>query len=108
MDTDNNMHQAIIYSPAKTAMQSGVSKTGFWILEFKNISAQTNNPLMGWIGGGDTQNQVHLQFDSLDSAIAYANTHNISFTVKQPKKRNLRIKSYAENYAFNNREPWSH
>jgi hypothetical protein len=102
------MQQAIIYSPTKTAMQSGTAKTGLWILEFKNNSMQTNNPLMGWIGGGNTQTQINLKFDTLDDAIRYANSNQIIFTVKHPKKRNLRIKSYAENYSFDNREPWSH
>lgn len=107
-DTDNNMHQAIIYSPAKTAMQSGNAKTNFWILEFKNNSPQTHNPLMGWIGGGHTENQIHLKFNTLDDAIRYAHNNHISYTIKHPKKRNLSIKSYAANYAFTNREPWSH
>jgi ETC complex I subunit conserved region len=102
------MHQAIIYSPAKTSMQSGSAKTKFWVLEFKNNTMQTNNPLMGWIGGGNTENQIHLKFDTLDEAVRYAQNNQISYTVKQPKIRNLSIKSYAENYAFNNREPWSH
>lgn len=108
MDTDNNMQQAIIYSPTKTSMQSGTAKTGFWVLEFKNETPQTNNPLMGWIGGSSTENQVNLKFETLDSAIQYANMHNISYSIKKPKQRRLRIKSYAENYSFNNREPWSH
>ncbi len=102
------MQQAIIYSPAKSSMQSGTAKTGYWILEFKTLSAKTNNPLMGWAGGSETTTQVSLKFDNLDTAIDYANKHNISFTVHKPKKRSLRIKSYSENYAFNSRETWTH
>lgn len=102
------MQQATIYSPAKTAMQSGVAKTGYWILEFKQELPKVNNPLMGWAGGSETSSQISLKFDSLDEATRYAKEHNISFVVRSPKNRNLRIKSYSENYAFNRRETWTH
>ena len=102
------MQQAIIYSPSKTAMQSGTAKTGYWILEFKSVLPQVNNPLMGWAGGSETEMQISLKFNTQDEAVAYANSHDISFTVRKSNKRGLRIKSYNENYAFNKREIWTH
>ena len=102
------MNQAVIYSPAKSAMQSGVAKTGNWILEFKQLTPKTNNPLMGWAGGSETQTQINLKFETLETAIAYAEQNQITFTVRKPKNRALRIKTYSENYAFNRRETWSH
>lgn len=102
------MHHAIIYSPAKSSMQSGTAKTGHWVLEFKNIVPKTNNPLMGWSGGSETESQVSLKFETLDAAINYANTQEISFIVRKPKKRSLKIKSYSANYAFDSRETWTH
>ncbi len=102
------MHQAIIYSPAKSSMQSGVAKTGYWVLEFKNILAKTNNPLMGWAGGSETETQISLKFSTLNDAINYANTQKIPFIVRKPKQRSLRIKSYSANYAFDSRETWTH
>jgi hypothetical protein len=102
------MSQALIYSPAKSAMQSGTAKTGHWVLEFKQTLPQNNNPLMGWAGGTETQTQISLKFDTLETAIAYAEQNHITFTIRKPKHRALRMKSYNENYAFDRRETWSH
>lgn len=102
------MDQAVIYSPAKTSMQSGTAKTGYWLLKFKQSQAKTNNPIMGWAGGSETQTQVILKFDTLNEAENYAKEHEISYIVRQPKKRALRIKSYGANYAYNRRQSWTH
>ena len=40
------MKKAKIYSPNKSAMQSGLNKTGKWILEFETKNP-TKNPLNG-------------------------------------------------------------
>ena len=102
------MQEAIIYSPAKSAMQSGTAKTGYWVLEFKQTIPKTNNPLMGWAGGSETATQISLKFNTLEAATDYAQQHGIAFTVRKPKHRSLRIKSYSENYAFDKRETWTH
>ncbi|MFT6072090.1 MAG: hypothetical protein ACJARD_000982 [Alphaproteobacteria bacterium] len=103
------MQQAIIYSPAKTAMQSGTAKIGQWVLEFKQLQAKHNDPLMGWIGGSETTTQIKLTFDTLEQAKEYAQKQQIPFIVRKPKKpRALKTKAYADNYAFNKRETWTH
>jgi len=103
------MQQAIIYSPAKTSMQSGTAKTGYWIVEYKSEIRKQADPLMGWAGGCETSTQLKLKFDTLEAAKAYALRENLSFTIKKPKKpRALKVKSYADNYAFNRQETWSH
>ena len=43
------MSQVRIYQPTKTAMQSGRSRLGLWILEYEPVSAKLADPLMGWI-----------------------------------------------------------
>ena len=62
---------ARIYQPAKTAMQSGWAKTKHWVLEFEPSLPKSNDPLMGWTSSGDTRQQVQLQFDTREEAIAY-------------------------------------
>src|SRR5262245_31117953 len=55
---------ARIYRPAKTAMQSGRALTRAWVLEFAPAERKENDPLMGWVGSGDTEQQVRLFFDT--------------------------------------------
>ncbi len=54
--------RARIYQQPKTAMQSGRAGTHEWVLDFEPAPQQAD-PLMGWIGGGDTLAQVQLRFD---------------------------------------------
>lgn len=102
--------QARIYQPAKTAMSSGTAKSKTWILEFAAEEARDIDPLMGWVGSGDTQSQVRLSFDSKDAALDYAKEHGIMAQVREPNKRkaNIRQGGYGENFATNRRGPWTH
>ena len=43
------------------------------------------DPLMGWTGGGDTQTQVKLFFDTSEEAIAYAERAGIQYDVELPQ-----------------------
>ena len=70
--------RARIFQPPKTAMQSGWARTHEWVLEFITSHGRHADPLMGWIGGGDTQTQVRLYFDTRDEAIAYAERAGIA------------------------------
>jgi hypothetical protein len=91
------MKKAKIYSPNKSAMQSGLNKTGKWILEFETKNP-TKNPLMGWESSSDTLTELKLEFSSLESAIIYAKKKKIIFEVIELKKRKTIKKSYADNF----------
>ena len=94
------MKKAKIYSPNKSAMQSGLNKTGKWILEFETKNP-TKNPLMGWETSSDTLEEVILKFSTKEQAIEYAKKNNISYKVIEPKKKEFVIKSYADNFLKN-------
>jgi hypothetical protein len=91
------MKKAKIYSPNKSAMQSGLNKTGKWILEFETKNP-TKNPLMGWESSSDTLSEVKLEFSSLELATNYAKKNKIIFEVIELKKRKTIKKSYADNF----------
>ena len=55
---------ARIFSPAKTAMQSGKAKTGHWVLEFDPEMRKKIDPLMGYTTSGDMRSQIRLTFDT--------------------------------------------
>ena len=99
---------AKIYRPAKNAMQSGKAATKKWRLEFILANAPRPDALMGWISGADTNGQVRMTFDTKEEAIAYAEKHGIEFRVQEPKEPKRRQISYAENFRYDRKVPWTH
>ena len=99
---------ARIFRPAKTAMQSGKANTKEWVLEFEPASARVSDPLMGWTQTGDMNGQVRIAFDTREEAAAYAQRHGIPFEVLQQREPRRIVKAYADNFAFNRKEPWTH
>jgi hypothetical protein len=89
---------ARIYRPAKTATSSGRAKTLYWVLEMAPKAPKITDPLCGWIGSGDTEQQVQLRFPSKEAAIAYAEREGIEYRVFEPHKQIITPKSYAENF----------
>jgi hypothetical protein len=99
---------ARIYSPAKTAMQSGRAKTGNWVLEFDPTAPRRVEPLMGYTSSSDMLSQVRLSFQSKELAIAYANKHGIDYRVEEPKLPVRKKVSYSDNFRFDRPQPWTH
>jgi hypothetical protein len=89
---------ARIYQPARTATQSGRAKTRYWILEMEPAAPKTVDPLCGWSGSGDTEQQLQLRFPTKEAAIAYARKKQIDDRLALPPDRIVRPKSYAENF----------
>ncbi|MEW6597172.1 MAG: ETC complex I subunit [Pseudomonadota bacterium] len=99
---------ARIYRPAKTAMQSGKAKTHDWVLEFEPASARTPDPLMGWISSSDMNGQVRMKFDTQEEAVVFCQRHGIPFRILTPNAPKPKLKAYADNFAFQRTEPWTH
>ena len=99
---------ARIYRPAKTAMQSGKARTRDWVLEFEPASARVPEPLMGWSSSTDMNGEVRLNFETREEAIAYAQKHGVPFQLFEPKEPRRIIKTYADNFAIERKEPWTH
>ena len=91
------MNKAKIYKPAKTAMQSGKRNSKNWLLKFDTSNSEIN-PLMGWVSSNDTMSEVKLKFFTKQQAIDYAKKNNIDFYIKEPQKKKLIKKSYADNF----------
>ncbi len=99
---------ARIFSPAKTAMQSGKSKTGYWVLEFDPEKPRTIDPLMGYTSSGDMKSQIRLTFATREEAVAYAEKHGIAFRIEEPKESKRRQISYSDNFRYDRKMPWTH
>jgi hypothetical protein len=92
------MMVARIYRPAKTATQSGRAKTLRWVLEMEPRSPKAADPLCGWIGSDDTEQQIQLRFPTREAAIAYARRQGIDYRLHEAHERMVRPKSYADNF----------
>ncbi len=100
--------RARIYKPAKNAMQSGKARTKLWLLEYEPETARVPDPLMGWTSSNDMRQQLALEFDTQEEAVAYAQKHGIAYQVYEPHVLVPRPKSYSDNFRFDRKQPWSH
>ena len=99
---------ARIYVPPRSTMTSGKGRTHGWVLDFVPAERQQPDPLMGWVGSGDTENQVRLHFDTREEAVAYADANGLTYEVEEPKPVVVKPKSYAENFRYGRTENWTH
>ena len=89
-------------------MQSGNAKTKEWVLDFEPEEPREIEPLMGWTSSGDMRQQIRLQFDTAEEAVAYCERHGIAYQVFAPKRVVRAGLSYSDNFAFKRREAWTH
>ncbi len=89
---------ARIYQVPKNAMQSGKARTATWMLEFAPAEAKKPDPMTGWAGSGDTQEQVKLSFESDAAACAYCERYGITYNVVKTPPKTLKIQTYADNF----------
>ena len=89
---------ARIYQRYRNGMQASRAMRGEWVLEFESAAKRRPDPLTGWSGGADTQDQVQIVFESLDAAKAYAERQGLDVHLVPPAARKLRIQSYADNF----------
>ena len=99
---------ARIYSPAKTAMQSGKAKTGYWVLEFEPEKPRKIDPLMGYTSSSDMRQQVRLEFDNREQAIAYAERNAIPYQISEAHEKAPKKLSYSDNFRFGRPQAWTH
>ena len=89
-------------------MQSGKRGMRGWILEHVSETARRPEPLMGWVAAGDTHAQVRLRFETREEAIAYAERNNLVYEVREPRSTAPKPRAYADNFAFNRLDAWTH
>ena len=97
-----------VYQPRKNAMQSGRAKTKHWMVEFEPGAQPANDTLMGWVGQGDTRNQLKMRFESRDDAVAFCTRNGLEFQVIEPQARKLQRKSYSDNFSPDRDKNWTH
>ncbi|EJF96004.1 ETC complex I subunit [Bartonella taylorii] len=99
---------ARIYNPAKTAMQSGRRSTGVWILQYEPLQAKMLEPLMGYTATSDMNNQIKIQFNRKEEAVAFARKNAIPYRVEKTHRSIRRAVSYSDNFRSDRQQPWTH
>jgi len=99
---------AKIYQPAASAMQSGRGNINKWVLEFISKKPTVIDPLTGNARSTDMRSQLDLKFDTMEEAVAYAKANSIPYRVSQTRKRKRISRSYADNFAYDRKLPWTH
>jgi len=89
---------ARIYQRYRNGMQASRALRGEWVLEFESKSPRRPDPLTGWSGGADTQNQVQIVFPDVETAKAYAEREGIDYHLVPSSTRKLKLQSYADNF----------
>ena len=79
------------------------------MLDYEPEQPREIEPLMGWTSSGDMRQQVRLQFDTAEEAVAYCERHGIPYQVFEAKTGVApRTISYSDNFAFKRRDAWTH
>lgn len=99
---------AKIYQPSASAMSSGRGNISKWVLEFVSKTPTIIDPLTGNARSTDMRSQLDLKFDTMEDAVAYAKANAIPYRVSQTKTRKRISRSYAENFAYDRKLPWTH
>ena len=99
---------ALIFQPAKNAMQSGRARTKNWVLKFEPSAPQCVDPLMGWTGTTDMSGQVTLKFKTRAEAERFAKDHGLAYEIVATAPRKRISKSYADNFSADGRQSWTH
>jgi len=99
---------ALIYSPTKSATQSGKMRSGYWVLRYEPQSPKLIEPLMGYTSTADTMAEVKLRFDTKQEAIAFAEKNGIAYQLDEPVAIIRQKRSYADNFRADRKMPWTH
>jgi len=97
-----------VYQPRKTAMQSGRAKTRYWLVEFEPGAQLRNDPLMGWVGQGDTRNQLRMKFNTREEAVEFCEKNDLDYQLIEPRQRKIQHKSYSDNFRADRQKNWTH
>lgn len=86
---------AVIYRSVSEVVQFAPCIKKVWHIRFNApLGSRFRYPTMHWCGSAGSVSQVRLSFDSLDVAIRYLESNNMSYSVIQCHDRVLKQKSY--------------
>ncbi|RDA92177.1 hypothetical protein CP533_5623 [Ophiocordyceps camponoti-saundersi (nom. inval.)] len=91
-----------IYKESKPATQSGDFRGHHWRMDWDILPKghRWENELMGWQSSGDFMQGTHLNFETKDDAIHFADKQGYEYFVQEPCSRKFTPKAYANNFLY--------
>ncbi|KAK4108443.1 hypothetical protein N656DRAFT_739875 [Canariomyces notabilis] len=91
-----------IFKPSKPATQSGTNIGQRWRMDWDVLPKghRWENPLIGWQSSGDHMQGTHINFDTKEDAIAFAEKQGYEYFVQEPNERHFTPKAYANNFLY--------
>ncbi|ODV85043.1 hypothetical protein CANARDRAFT_28763 [[Candida] arabinofermentans NRRL YB-2248] len=89
-----------IYKEAKAATQSSARNSKFWKVDWDVLPKQNRweNDLMGYQSSSDYMQGTIMQFESKESAVAFAKGQGWDYYIQEPKTRKFKQKDYSSNF----------
>lgn len=79
-------------------MQSGKRNEERWVLEFYPEARRSQYAVMGWTSSTDMKQELLLEFDCKEAAMLYAEKAGWEYEVREPQRKKLHIRPYADNF----------
>ncbi|KAF4584225.1 NADH-ubiquinone oxidoreductase 21 kDa subunit, mitochondrial [Ophiocordyceps camponoti-floridani] len=91
-----------IYKETKPATQSGDFRGHHWRMDWDilPVGHRWENELMGWQSSGDYMQGTHLNFETKEDAINFADKQGYEYFVQEPNSRKFTPKAYANNFLY--------
>ncbi|PHH78148.1 hypothetical protein CDD80_7322 [Ophiocordyceps camponoti-rufipedis] len=91
-----------IYKETKPATQSGDFRGHHWRMDWDILAVghRWENELMGWQSSGDFMQGTHLNFETKEDAISFADKQGYEYFVQEPNSRKFTPKAYANNFLY--------
>jgi len=89
----------IIYKNKKIPTQSGDKKNKYWVLECISVIGVSEDLLTGWKSINNNYDKK-IKFSDKEEAIDYAKKNSLDYEVVSEKQKEIKNKSYAENFKF--------
>ncbi|KAK3182102.1 ndufs4 NADH dehydrogenase Fe-S protein subunit [Lecanicillium sp. MT-2017a] len=91
-----------IFKESKPATQSGTWRGHDWRMDWDILPKghRWENPLMGWQSSGDFMQGTHMNFETKEDAIHFAEKQGYEYFVQEPNSRKFTPKAYANNFLY--------
>ena len=97
-----------IFKKETTLTQSGRAHTDVWVAEFAVELLKLSDGSMQWKNTTNTNRQLTLYFDTQEKAENWAKDNDYDYRVLKKHDRKIKPKAYADNFAHNRVETWTH
>lgn len=89
-----------IYSPAKSATQSGQALSYHWVVETEPATPRIPDPIMGWSSANDPFSELRgrLKFATEKDALAFVKNKGWEIVGAEPNERQVQPRTYLDNF----------